>query len=137
MDETDFERILTPRRACFRATYAKTLTRLIQGRPGSVDPSARLARGIYLLQERKTSFFDGQIHGVAIISDYKIHVLRWIGQSLLPQALGVGRLFPGAVVPFVDHLPQGHSCLLKDSYVSTEEHQVPGIARQGGDDLRD
>ena len=69
-------------------------------------------------------------HGVSFESHNVIGIVGGIGQCVFPQAVGIGRLFPRAVIAFVDDALQWNPRLLHSADVIPEIHEQSGIRRQ-------
>ena len=72
---------------------------------------------------------DGLPYGIALKGDDVIGVVRGIGQSMFPQAIGIS-LFPHAMIAFVDYALEGNARLLEGADVVSEVHEQSGIRRQ-------
>ena len=78
-----------------------------------------------LLQQRKTASIHCLIHRVSFIRNHKVDVSGRVGQGLFPQTVPISRPDPWPVIPFIDYLPKWDSCLLEDSDVIADVHQIP------------
>ncbi len=71
---------------------------MIRGAPGGVKERMRLSGRVNFLEQREMGPIHALVHQIALEGEHKIDVARRIGQSALPQTLGIRRTFPLAAV---------------------------------------
>jgi hypothetical protein len=70
------------------------------------DPRTRPSGRVNFRQLRKTYLIRALVDCIPIEGKHKIHVSRRVGQSALPQAFGIRRPFPWAMIFVIHHLTQ-------------------------------
>ena len=67
---------------------------------------------------------------ISVEGDYEIGIGCRMLQGTLPQSIGIGRPYPGAVIALVDHMRQGNPGLLDSADVAAYVHQKSRIGRE-------
>ena len=79
--------------------------------------------------EAELSFVDLLIDRIPVTGNHKINKFERIGQSPLPQTVGIIGPDPRPMVALINYLPQRKFGLLEDADMITDIHEVPRIGR--------
>jgi hypothetical protein len=78
----------------------------------------------------KILLMNGLPDGVTFEGENVICVLSWSSQGMLPQTLGIVRLFPDAMIAFINRMLQREGGAFERSHVVSEIHEQSGIRRK-------